>query len=69
MKPDEVLTMSSDYLLAFLRDIRPIAARRIKWYEEPQLGGETPCRPLPPLWWVLLAGAVGLVAWAVLGGR
>ena len=34
LKPEEVLTLSDDYLIALLRGTPPILARRIKWYAD-----------------------------------
>ena len=36
LRPEEILTLSSDYLIAMLGDApAPILAQRIKWYEDP----------------------------------
>lgn len=35
MRPEEILTMSSELLIAFVKDLPPILARRIKWYTDP----------------------------------
>ena len=34
LRPDEILTMSENYLIAFQRGMPPILARRIKWYKD-----------------------------------
>jgi type IV secretion system protein VirD4 len=65
LKPDEVLNMHGDYLVAFLRGIRPIICRRVKWYQDAAFAGGRPQGPVPVVFWLLLAGAVGLLAWQV----
>lgn len=60
LKPEEVLNLSGDYLLAFVKGVPPILARRILWYRDAVCGTAT---ALPPLvWWVLLSCAVALLA-------
>ena len=66
LRPEEVLTLSDDYLIAFQRGLpAPILARRIKWYRDaafnPAAG--TGHVGVPVLG--LLAAAVALVVWAV----
>ncbi len=65
LKPDEVLNMSGNFLIAFLRGIRPILCRRVIWYRDAAFGGKPPLKPVPLLFWMLLVGAVGLLAWQV----
>jgi type IV secretion system protein VirD4 len=65
LRPDEVLTLSDDYLIAFLRGIPPILARRIKWYQEREFNPAAAIRFAPKARWWLLAIAVGLVVWAL----
>ena len=65
LKPDEVLNMSGNFLIAFLRGIHPILCRRVIWYRDAAFGGKVPQGPMPALFWVLLLGAVGLLAWQV----
>ena len=65
LQPSEVLNMSGDYLVAFLRGIRPILCRRCFWYREREFGGRPPLGPVPVVFWLLLAGGVGLLAWQV----
>jgi len=35
LRPEELMVMDSDLLIAFLKDTPPILARRIKWYLDP----------------------------------
>jgi type IV secretion system protein VirD4 len=65
LRPDEVLTLSDDYLIAFLRGIPPILAQRIKWYQERDFNPSVAIRVLPRARWWLLAIGVGLVVWAM----
>jgi type IV secretion system protein VirD4 len=39
LRPDEILTLSDNYLIAFQRGMAPILARRIKWYRDPDFRG------------------------------
>ncbi len=54
LKPEEVLKLGDDYLIAFQRSMPPILARRIKWYKDAAFrrGGMT--RPKAVLLCVLL---------------
>jgi type IV secretion system protein VirD4 len=63
MKPEEILTMSPDWLLAFCRGLPPILARRVKWYADPACG--TAFKRLPLAWWLLLLGVIALLVWAI----
>jgi type IV secretion system protein VirD4 len=64
LRPDEILKLRDDYLIAFLRGMPPILARRIKWYRDPAF------RPFALLRFEnlalggLLAAAVALFLWA-----
>jgi type IV secretion system protein VirD4 len=66
LKPDEILTLSDDYLIAFQRGMAPILARRIKWYQDPDFSPTLPRRLLQMSFWAVLAAAA-LVAWALIG--
>jgi type IV secretion system protein VirD4 len=68
LKPEELLTLSRDYLIALIAGMPPVLARRIKWYADP-LFRSLVATPAPALWWVLLAGLVTLLGWALLAGR
>src|SRR5579884_2663358 len=68
LKPDEVLNLHPDLMLAFIRGMRPILCWRVKWYLDWRFGGEGGKQRFKlPVWWLLLASAVGLVVWAVWG--
>jgi len=64
LRPEEVLTLSDKYLIAFQRGTPPILARRIRWYRDPAFnsvagrGAIVACLGL-------LAAAAALMAWAV----
>jgi type IV secretion system protein VirD4 len=68
LKPDEVLTLSDDFLIAFLRGMDPILARRIKWYQDTAFTPAALFGVRAAVWWALLAAGVALVVWALLGG-
>jgi type IV secretion system protein VirD4 len=68
LRPEEILSMSDDYVIAFLRGMSPILAQRVKWYQDPDFNPATPRRTKTPSnWWMLLAAAAGLIAWALFG--
>jgi type IV secretion system protein VirD4 len=68
LRPEEVLTLSDDYLIAFLRGMNPILARRIKWYQDSAFMPVAAFGVRVAVWWGLLAAGVALVVWALLGG-
>jgi type IV secretion system protein VirD4 len=70
LKPEEILTLSRDFLIALIAGMPPILARRVKWYADPLFViAAAPGRNPPPLWWALLAAALALLGWTVFGGR
>jgi len=64
LRPDEILTMNDNYLIAFLRGMPPILARRIKWYKDPAFRPGAAIRVGTMLLWGLLAAAAALMVWA-----
>jgi len=77
LRPEEVLTLDENLLIAFPRGKDPILARRVKWYEDPEFkaSGTSPeSHPLLCLTIVLAAVLAALViAWQVvqplIGGK
>lgn len=66
LKPDEVLNLHPDLILAFIRGMRPIMAWRVKWYQDWRFGGEgEKPRFRLPVWWLLLACAGAAILWAL----
>ena len=64
LRPEEVLTLSDNYLIAFQRGLpAPVLARRIRWYRDaafnPAVGRGAALAGLG-----LLAAAVALMVWA-----
>jgi type IV secretion system protein VirD4 len=64
LKPEEVLTLSDDLLIAFQRGMPPILARRIKWYRDPAFKAAAAMGFGTVVEFGLLAAAVAIVAWA-----
>jgi len=64
LRPEEVLTLNGDFLVAFLRGLPPILARRVKWFEDPEFRStRSTWRQIAALvWWLLLVMAAGLIA-------
>ncbi len=52
LKPEEVLQLHEDVVIAFLKGVPPIAARRLKYFSDPLFK-----RRRARLWWALLAAA------------
>jgi type IV secretion system protein VirD4 len=65
LMPEEVLTLGDEYLIAFVRGMKPILARRIKWYRDPAFRHATTGVVTAALWW-LLVGIIAFVGWAAL---
>jgi type IV secretion system protein VirD4 len=66
LKPEEVLTLSDNFLIAFQRGMAPILAKRIKWYQDPAFKHAAGTRVGPVAWSGLLAAAIALVVWALI---
>jgi type IV secretion system protein VirD4 len=67
LRPEEVLTLSDDYLIAFQRGLpAPILARRIRWYRD-TFFNPAAARGTALAWCGLMAAAVALVVWAMIG--
>ena len=66
LRPEEIMNLPDDRLIAFVRGVgAPILCRRLSYFNDPLFGGRPPLRPLPVLWWVLLLGMIAAVAWQV----
>ena len=69
MRPEELLVMSGEYLIALIGGMPPIKARRVKWYSDPLFGTTSASHGLRSLWWWVCAGsALALIAWGLLAG-
>ncbi len=70
LRPEEVLTLNNDYLIAFVRGMSPILARRVKWYEDQAFNHVQPKRRKPSLWdgvsWGWRVWAVGVLTFILL---
>jgi type IV secretion system protein VirD4 len=65
LQPAEILTLSPELMVCFIRGLRPLLCRRIKWFRERALFGLANSTPL--MWWVLIAACVALFAWSLFG--
>ena len=67
-KPEEILTMSGDLLIALIAGMPPVLARRIKYYADPlfQSGGTREPRGVL-LWLLLLVVGIVCAAWVAAG--
>jgi type IV secretion system protein VirD4 len=64
LRPEELLSLNGDYLIALQRGMLPTLALRIKWYQDPAFNPAAPRRGDPQLhrlWWWLLAAALAVV--------
>ena len=66
LQPAEVLRLSGDKLIAFVRGVPPILARRIKWYKDPAFAAAA-ITGTAVLWWALAAAGVALILWGLMG--
>jgi type IV secretion system protein VirD4 len=64
LRPEEVLKLGDGYLIAFLRGMPPILARRIKWYQDREFKPAA-IRAQAVVWWGLLAAGIALVVRAL----
>ena len=62
------MTLSNDYLIAFLRGMPPILARRIKFYQDAAFRPVAAIRVGRVVGWGLAAAAAALAARALTGG-
>ena len=70
LRPEEILTLNRDLLIAFVRGMQPILARRVKYFSDPAFSPAAARARRPMLlWWALLAASVGLIAWAAWAWR
>jgi type IV secretion system protein VirD4 len=67
LRPEEVLTLHGDYLLAFLRGLPPILARRVKFFEDSEFKATRATRRVIGglVWWVLFTSAAGLIVGSI----
>ena len=67
LRPEEVLTLNGDLVVAFLRGLPPILARRVKFFEDPEFKSTRVSwrATSGTAWWLLLAMAAGLIAESV----
>jgi type IV secretory pathway TraG/TraD family ATPase VirD4 len=65
----EVLTLSDDHLIAFLRGMAPVLARRIKWYQDPDFTPAAAATWAKALVWCVLLVAGTVLVWLELNGK
>lgn len=69
LRPEEILTMSKDHLIALVAGMPPIWARRVKYFADPLFTRRSWGRRFRScVWWCLMIAAVASVAWAAFGG-
>jgi type IV secretory pathway TraG/TraD family ATPase VirD4 len=67
LNPTEVLQLSGEYLIAFIKGTPPILARRIKYFADPAFRQAGSLKtPLPFLWWLVLATVLALLTWGTI---
>ena len=54
LRPEEIMTLSNDYLIAVLRGMSPILAQRVKWYQDRDFNPAAPRRRKRYSLWKLL---------------
>ena len=68
LRPEEIMTLNNDCLIAVLRGMSPILAERVKWYQDPDFNPAAPKRRKRSSRWKLLLAVVlglGLILWAL----
>ena len=50
LRPEEILTLSNDYVIVLQRGMSPILANRVKWYQDPEFNPVLPKRKPSRLW-------------------
>jgi type IV secretion system protein VirD4 len=68
LRPDEVLTLSDKYLVAFHRGMPPILAKRIKYYEDAAFTSSVARRVMRAAGWGILLAAGVLTVWTWICG-
>lgn len=69
LRPDEIMRLGDNYLIALMRGMPPILARRIKWYKDPAFSHSTAIEAQTVVSWVLLATMAVIVALVLTGGK
>jgi type IV secretory pathway TraG/TraD family ATPase VirD4 len=73
LRPEEVLSMNDDHLIAFQRGMSPILAERVKWYQDPDFNPAVARKRKQPWRWenlswdwkLFVAGVVCLILLAL----
>ena len=65
LQPAEVLTLSPELAVCFIRGLRPLLLRRIKWFQERALFGLAKSTPF--IWWLLITACVASLFWTIFG--
>jgi type IV secretion system protein VirD4 len=68
LRPDEVLTLSEDYLIAFQRGMPPILAKRIKYYRDAAFMPSLTRRVMRAAGWGILLAAAAARVWTWICG-
>ncbi len=62
LRPEEVLGLGDNYLIAFVRGVPPILARRIKWFRDKDFRPAI-SRARTLVAWVLMAAGIAFLVW------
>jgi type IV secretion system protein VirD4 len=65
LRPEEVLTLNDNLLIAFQRGMPPILARRIKWYKDPDFKAAS--RVMKLVMWMLVVAVLVFIVRVLLG--
>jgi type IV secretory pathway TraG/TraD family ATPase VirD4 len=66
LNPSEIIQLSGEYFIAFLKGhCPPILARRLKYYSDPLY--RRLLRTSSTLWWLLFLTVIGLIVWGLSG--
>ncbi|HEV3436522.1 MAG TPA: type IV secretory system conjugative DNA transfer family protein [Gemmata sp.] len=69
LQPSEILKLSDNHLIAFLRGMPPILARRIKWYQDRDFNPVAAMSVQTVVLWLVIAVAAAIIASELTGGK
>jgi type IV secretion system protein VirD4 len=69
LRPDEILRLNDNFLIAFLRGMPPILARRIKWYKDPAFRTAISHPFVAVVRWIVILAVLAILASVLTDGE
>ncbi|HEV3438348.1 MAG TPA: type IV secretory system conjugative DNA transfer family protein, partial [Gemmata sp.] len=69
LQPSEILKLSENYLIAFLRGMPPVLARRIQWFRDRDFNPAMAMSVQTVVLWLVIAVAAAIIASELTGGK